>query len=99
MPLLTHTSAGDTQTLKGSSVSVFVESPGMHKVLYELSEHFWWVWGLILNMISLLLPSCWSFSFALGCGVYFLVGSLGFSVHKICLSPLSISGGMGFDFM
>ena len=75
MPLLTHTSAGDTQTLKGSSVSVFVESPGMHKVLYELSEHFWWVWGLILNMISRLLPSCWSFSFALGCGVYFLVGS------------------------
>ena len=42
-PLLTHTSAGDTQTLKGRSGSVFVESPGVHKVLFELSEHFWWV--------------------------------------------------------
>ena len=30
---------------------------------------FWWVWGLILNAISPLLPSFWVFSFALGCGV------------------------------
>ena len=31
---------------------------------------------MILNMISPLLPSCWDFSFALGHGVYFLVGIL-----------------------
>ena len=45
-PLLTHTSAGDTQTLKGRSGSVSV-------------------------------------------------GSLGPGVHKVCLSPLSVSGGNG----
>ena len=42
---------GDTQTLKGRSVSVSVESPGVHKVLFEFSECLWWVWGLILNVI------------------------------------------------
>ena len=43
--------------------------------LFEPSEHLWWIWGLILNMISPLLPSCWGFSFALGCGVSFFVES------------------------
>ena len=59
-PLLTHTSTGDTQTLKGRSGSVSVGSlgPGAHKVLFEPSEHLWWVWGLILNAISPLLPPC-----------------------------------------
>ena len=33
-------------------------SPGMHNILIEPSEHFWRVWGLILNTISPLLPSC-----------------------------------------
>ena len=70
-PLLTHTSSGDTQTLRGRSGSVSVESPGVHDVLFEPSEHLWWVWGLILKEISALLPSCWGFSFALGHGVYF----------------------------
>ena len=42
-PLLTCTSAGDTQTLKGRSGSVSVESPGAHKVLFEPSEHLWQV--------------------------------------------------------
>ena len=42
--------------------------------LFEPSEHLWWVRGLILNVISPLLPSCWGFSFALGRGVSFLVG-------------------------
>ena len=37
--------------------------------LIEPSERLWRVWGLILNMISPLLPSCWGFSFALGRGV------------------------------
>ena len=30
----------------------------MHKVLFEPSEHLWWVWGLILNKISSFLLSC-----------------------------------------
>ena len=38
------------------------------------SGRLWWVWGLILNMISLLLPSCWGFSFVLGQGVSFFGG-------------------------
>ena len=73
-PLLTHTSTGDTQTLKGRSGSVSVGSPGVHKVLFEPSECLWWVWSLILNAILPLLPSCLGFSFALGCGVYFFGG-------------------------
>ena len=50
-PLLTHSSAGDTHSLKGRSGSVSVGSlgPGMHKVLFEPSEHLWWVRGLILT--------------------------------------------------
>ena len=73
--LLTCTSIGDTQTLKGRSGSVSVESPGAHKVLFESSEHLWQVWGLILNTILPLLPSCWGFSFTLGYGISILVGS------------------------
>ena len=68
-PLLTHTS-----TLKGRSGLVSVGSPAVHKVLFELSEHLWWVWGLFLNAISPLLPSCWGFSFVLGHGVSFFGG-------------------------
>ena len=37
--------------------------------MFEPSEHPWWVWSLISNMILPLLPSCWGFSFALGCWV------------------------------
>ena len=75
-PLLTHASTGDNQTLKGRSGSVSVGSlsPGAQKVLFELTEHLWKVLSLILNMISPLLPSCWGFSFALGCGVCFFGG-------------------------
>ena len=72
--LLTCTSTGDTQTLKDRSSSVSVESPGAHKVLFESSEHLWQVRGLILNPILPLLPSCWGFSFVLGCGVSFFGG-------------------------
>ena len=58
------------ETLKHSSGSVSVESlgPGAYKVCLS-PQHFCWVWGLILNVISQLLPSCWGFSFALGRGV------------------------------
>ena len=73
-PLMTHTSAGYTQTLKGVSSSVSVGSSGVHKVLFDPSERVWWVWGLILNVISSLLLSCWGFSFALECGVSFFGG-------------------------
>ena len=48
--------------------------PGAHKVWFEHPELLWRVWGLILNVISHLLPSHWGFSFALGCGVSFLGG-------------------------
>ena len=64
------------QTLRGRSGSVSVESPGVHEVLFETAERLWQVWGLILNAMWPLLPSCWGFSFALGHGVYFLVGIL-----------------------
>ena len=79
-PLLTCSSAGDTQTLKGRSSSVSVGSPGVHKVLFEPSEHFWWVWGLILNTVSPFLPSCWGFPFTLGCEASFSGGIQHFPV-------------------
>ena len=63
------------ETLKHRSGSVSVGSPGMHKVLFEPSEHLWWLWGLILNMVSPLLHFFWGFSFALGHGVSFFSGS------------------------
>ena len=47
----------------------------MCKVLFELSKHLWWVWGLILNVIFTLLLCCWGFSFVLQGRVFFLVGS------------------------
>ena len=55
------------ETLKHSSVS---DSGSWYvQGLFEPSECCWRVWGLILNAISPLLPSCWGFSFALGHGV------------------------------
>ena len=56
-PLLTSTSTGDAQTqfcLSLCGVSVFWCTQG----LFEPSEHFWQEWGLILNAILPLLPSC-----------------------------------------
>ena len=72
-PLLTHTSAGDTQTqfwlsLCGVSGSWCIQG------LFEPSECLWQIKGLILNTISPLLPSCWGISFALGLGVSFFGG-------------------------
>ena len=43
LQLLTHVSAGDTQTVQGRSASVSAGSPGVHKVLFEPSEHPWQV--------------------------------------------------------
>ena len=73
-PLLTCTSTGDTQTQFWLSLCGVVGSCCAQS-LFEPSECLWRVWGLILNMILLLLPSCLGFSFALGCGVSFLLGS------------------------
>ena len=70
-PLPTHTSAGDTETLKGRSGSVSVASYGVHKVLFEPSERLWQVCVLILNATLPLLLSCWVFGFVLGHGVSF----------------------------
>ena len=74
-PLLTHTSTGDTQALKARSGSISVGSPGVYKALFEPSGCLWQVWDLIPNMILPLLLFCWGFSFAIGHGVSFLVGS------------------------
>ena len=60
---LRHSKPGLAQSLMGSL------GPGAHKVLFEPSKHLGQVWGLILKVISPLLPSCWGFSFALGLGV------------------------------
>ena len=78
--LLTRTSTGNTQTLKDRSNSVSVGSPDAHKVLFEPSKLLWQIWGLILNTISSLLPACWGFSFALGCGISFFSGIQHFPV-------------------
>ena len=68
-----HSQASLAQSLMGS----LLLSPGSwcSQGLYEPSEHLWRLWGLILNVISPLLLSCWGFSFALGRGVSFLVGT------------------------
>ena len=72
-PLLTHASAGDTQTQFWLSLCR-VSGSWCTQGLFEPSKSLWQVWGLILNTILPLLPSCWGFSFALGCGVSFFGG-------------------------
>ena len=62
--MLKHSKAGLAQFLWGLLVYT--------KILFESLEHLWWVWGLILNTILPLLPSCWGFSFALGHEVSFI---------------------------
>ena len=60
-PLLTHASSGDTQTPFCLSLCGVSES-SCTQGMFEPSEHLWQVWGLILNVILPLLPSCWGFS-------------------------------------
>ena len=67
-PLLTRTSTGDAQTQFHLSLCG-VPGSWCPQGLLEASEHLWQEWGLILNVNSPLLPSCWGFSFALGHGV------------------------------
>ena len=68
-PLLTRTSAGDSNTGLAQSLG-----PGAQEVLFEPSKHLSQVWDLIPNMISPLLLSCWGFSIALGPRVSFFGG-------------------------
>ena len=69
-PLLTHNSAGDTHTQFCLSLCR-VSGSWYTQGLFEPSKCLWQIWGLSLNMILLLLPSFWGFSFALGCGISF----------------------------
>ena len=71
-PLHTCTFAGDTQTQFWLFVGV--SGSWCTQGLFEPSEHLWRGRGLILSMTSPLLPSCWGFSFDLGCGVSFFGG-------------------------
>ena len=71
-PLLTCSSTADPQTQFWLSLCG-VSGSWCAQGLFEPSECLWQVWGLILNVIWRLLPSCWVFSFALE--VSFLVGS------------------------
>ena len=67
-PLLSRTSAGDAQTQFCLSLCG-VSGSWCAQGLFEPSELLWEKWGLILNVNSPLLLSCWGFSYALGCGV------------------------------
>ena len=71
-PLSLQQSTADPYLLRRHPNTVLAQSlgPGVQKVIFEPSEPLWQVWGLILNAISPLLLSCWSFSFALGRGVF-----------------------------
>ena len=72
-PLLTHTSARNTQTQSWLSLCG-VSGSWCAQGLFEHSECLWRLWVLILNVISPLLPSCWGSSFALRHGISFLGG-------------------------
>ena len=89
--LMTCTSRGDTQTIKGRSGSVSVGSPGVHKVLFDPSKNLWWARGLILDAISPLLPSFLGFSCALWHGVSFFF-------YEIQHSPVNGCSAGSFNF-
>ena len=95
-PLLTHTSAGDSNTglaqcLWGLWVLVCTRF-----CLSPLS--LWQVWGLILNSISPLLPSCLVFSFALECRVSFFVCGIQSSPVDGCLTGDECSNSSSCNF-
>ena len=87
------TSTGDTQkqfylNLCGIPGSWCAQS------LFEPSVCLWWEWGLIPNTNSPLLPSCWGFSFALGCGV-----SLHSHSSAYCLTGVSLTLDVGYHLL
>ena len=73
-PLLTHDSIGGISSNTLLAQALGVSGSWCTQGLFEPSRHLWQAWGLILDTISPLLPSCWGFSFALGHGVSFLGG-------------------------
>ena len=79
-PLLTCSSTADPQTQFWLSLCG-VSGSWCAQGLFEPSECLWQVWGLILNVIWRLLPSCWVFSFALGCPLSFSGGIQHFPVN------------------
>ena len=62
-PLLILISSGDTQTQFCLTLCE-VSGSCCAQDMFEPSKCLWWVWGLILDAISPLIPSCWGFSFA-----------------------------------
>ena len=77
---LRHSKAGLVQSLQHLLVCItFCLSP------LSVSG---WVWGLIRNVISPLLPSCWGFSFALGHGNLFFWWDSTFSCWSLLSSEL-----------
>ena len=86
------------ETLKHSSGGLCgVSGSWCTQGLFEPSEHLWQLWGLIPNVISPLLPSCWGFSFALGCGVSLqsCSSTMKPQLHKIPLYFMSNLGLIG----
>ena len=75
-PLPLRQATADQYLCRKHSDTVLAGVPGSWcaEGLFEPSEHLWQVRGLILNAILPVLPSCWGFSFALGCGVSFFGG-------------------------
>ena len=74
LPLRQATAAPDLLRRHSDTVlaqSLWASGSWCAQGLFGPSEHLWWVWSLILNVISPLLPSCWGFCFALGSGVSF----------------------------
>ena len=67
-PLLTHTSTADAQTQFYLSLCGVLRT-WCTQCLFEPSRSLWREWDLILNVNLPLLPSCWGFAFALGCGI------------------------------
>ena len=73
-PLPLQQATADLYLLKRHSDIVCLSLCGISgswctQAMFEPSERLWQVWGLILIVISPLLPYCWGFSFAVGCGV------------------------------
>ena len=87
----------NTQTLEGRSGSVSCGGHCSFPLVLERtrlsvpSNHLWQVWGLILNVILPLLPSCQGLSFALGCGLFFFFGGI---LH----SPVNGCSAASYDF-
>ena len=86
-----HSDTGLAQSLCG------VSEPWCAQGLFELLECLWKVRGLILNLISPLVPSCWGFYFALGCQVSSFGGIQSSSVESRSAASCSFAVLTGED--